>query len=287
MKQSAAEAPSYCAQAVRTSDPERYLCTLTAPAAAREPLFALFAFDAEIARIRHAVSQPMAGLIRLQWWREALEGIAASRPLAHPVVEALHDRAWPRLESVQGLLEAAIDARERELEEETPIADEAALDRHLQATGGGLTLAALHLLDAADIAAARDAGTLIGRAWALVHLIRSLPIDLAARRLLVPRSMLARHNLLPEALFERKGEKVLAHVVAELAAIAQGHLREARRLRAAVPRTALAALLPGVFVDLHLKRLHRAGFDPSAPTLARPMPAAPLRLLWRRLRGAY
>jgi len=55
----------------------------------------------------------------------------------------------------------------------------------------------------------------------------------------------------------------------------------------AVPRAALAALLPAVFVDLHLKRLRRAGFDPFAPALARPMPAAPLRLLWRRFRGVY
>jgi phytoene synthase len=287
MNKPGAQELSYCAQAVRESDPERYLCTLTAPPEAREALFALFAFDAEIARVRHAVSQPMAGLIRLQWWREALEGIAAGRPLAHPVVEALHDRAWTRLHPVRDRLEAAIEARERELEDETPIEDEAALARHLDGTGAATTLAALHLLGADDVAEARDAGAHVGRAWALVHLVRSLPSDLGARRLLVPRSALARRGLEAEALFERRQGEGLNAAVAELVDTAQGHLREARRLRAGVPRRALAALLPAVFVDLHLKRLRRAGFDPSTPALARPMPAAPLRLLWRRLRGVY
>jgi NADH dehydrogenase [ubiquinone] 1 alpha subcomplex assembly factor 6 len=287
MDQPATQELSYCAEQVRASDPERYLCTLVAPPAAREPLFALFAFDAEIARVRHAVSQPMAGLIRLQWWRDALDGIAVGRPPAHPVAEALRDRAWTRLDPVRDRLEAAIDARERELEDETPIADEAALEQHLDATGATMTLAALHLLEAADVAAARGAGAHIGRAWALVHLMRSLPLDLPARRLLLPRSLLARHGLKPEELFERRGKEILASVVAELAGTVRRDLREGRRLRAGVPRAALATLLPAVFVDLHLKRLRRAGFDVFAPALARPMPAAPIRLLWRRLRGVY
>jgi len=177
MNKPAAQELSYCAQAVRESDPERYLCTLTAPPAAREPLFALFAFDAEIARVRHAVRQPMAGLIRLQWWRDALGGIDAGFPPAHPVVSALHE-AWPRLRPLRARLEAAIDARERELEDETPIEDEAALERHLDATGAAMTLAALHLLGVDDVAAAREAGAHVGCAWALVHLVRSLPSDL-------------------------------------------------------------------------------------------------------------
>jgi NADH dehydrogenase [ubiquinone] 1 alpha subcomplex assembly factor 6 len=286
MNKPVAQELSYCAQAVRAGDPERYLCTLTAPPEAREPLFALFAFDAEIARVRFAVSQPMAGLIRLQWWRDTLDAIAAGRPPAHPLALALYE-AWASLGPTRSHLEAAIEARERELEDETPIEDEAALERHLDGTGAATALAALHLLGADDVAAAREAGAHIGCAWALAHLVRSLPSDLRARRLLVPRSLLACHGLEAEALFERGPGEGLKPAVADLAGIARSRLRAGRRLRAGVPRTALAALLPAVFVDLHLKRLRRAGFDVFAPSLARPMPAAPLHLLWRRLRGIY
>ncbi|MGH6943806.1 MAG: squalene/phytoene synthase family protein, partial [Geminicoccaceae bacterium] len=75
---------------MRGGDPGRYLATLLAPAEAREALFALYAFDHEIAKVRHTVSEPMAGLIRLQWWRERLQGIAdGEAPPAHPVAEGL------------------------------------------------------------------------------------------------------------------------------------------------------------------------------------------------------
>ena len=49
---------SYCAGQVRAHQHDRYLATLLAPAGARDALFALYAFDHEIARVRHIVSQP-------------------------------------------------------------------------------------------------------------------------------------------------------------------------------------------------------------------------------------
>lgn len=278
---------SYCAEQVRANDPERYLCTLMAPPEVREGLFAIYAFDAEIARVRHLVSQPMAGLIRLQWWRDALDGIEAGRPLAHPVVEALHEEAWPSLRPAREALEEAIAARERELEEETPVADLAGLRHHLDASSAGIGLAALHVLGAAEAGAARTAGALIGRAWALVRLIHALPRDLGERRLLLPAALLERHGLEREALFRAPNDPSLAGAIGVLAAEARVDLEEARALRPRVPRSALPALLPALFADAHLKRLRRVGYDPFAPALARPMPAAPLRLLWRRLRGVY
>jgi phytoene synthase len=86
---------SHCAAAVRAHDPDRYLATLFAPADVREELFALYGFDHEISRVRRVVSEPMAGLVHLQWWREAVDAIAADQLPAHPVVEAVHAR-WDR-----------------------------------------------------------------------------------------------------------------------------------------------------------------------------------------------
>ena len=54
--------PSYCADLVRRLDRERYLCALFAPAAAREDLLALYAFNLELARIPELVrEQILAG----------------------------------------------------------------------------------------------------------------------------------------------------------------------------------------------------------------------------------
>ena len=75
---------------VRRHDRDRFQTVLFAPAAHREALFALYAFNYEIARVRESVTQPMLGQIRLQWWREniaaAFEGSAIRH---HPVAEAL------------------------------------------------------------------------------------------------------------------------------------------------------------------------------------------------------
>ncbi len=63
---------SACGRIVRENDPDRFFCTLFAPPAKREALFALYAFNHELARVAESVSEPMLGEIRLQWWREAL-----------------------------------------------------------------------------------------------------------------------------------------------------------------------------------------------------------------------
>ena len=64
------EGLSPVAAIVRRHDRDRFQTALFAPAARREALFALYAFNYEIARVRESVTQPMLGHIRLEWWRE-------------------------------------------------------------------------------------------------------------------------------------------------------------------------------------------------------------------------
>ena len=64
----------HCAALVREADRDRYLATLFAPAEHRDALFALYAFNVEIARVRELAREPLPGEIRLQWWREVLSG---------------------------------------------------------------------------------------------------------------------------------------------------------------------------------------------------------------------
>ena len=81
----------HCATLVREADRDRYLATLFAPADKRAALFALYAFNIEIARVRDVAREPMPGEIRLQWWREVLEGQRDGEGAAHPVASALLD----------------------------------------------------------------------------------------------------------------------------------------------------------------------------------------------------
>jgi phytoene synthase len=275
---------SHCAAEVREHDPDRYLATLFAPADAREAAFALYAFDHEITRVRHMVSEPIAGMVRFQWWRDALDAIAAGRPPAHPVVAAL-DARWSQFAPLRPRLHAAIDARELELTGEPP-ADLAALERRLAAGCGEITLAAVELLGAID-EPTRTAARHVGLALGMIRLIQALPADLRHDRIRLPRLMLARHEVAPERSQGGRDLRGLSRVVAELADRARTHLRDARRYRREVPKQALAALLPAPLLDHYLDRLARAGHDPFARIAARPGALAPVELFGRHLLGRY
>src|SRR5437773_8160214 len=71
---------------LRQHDPLRFIADLFAREPARSRLFALHAFAAEIAAIPERVREPMAGEVRLQWWREAID---RKDPAGHPLAAAL------------------------------------------------------------------------------------------------------------------------------------------------------------------------------------------------------
>jgi NADH dehydrogenase [ubiquinone] 1 alpha subcomplex assembly factor 6 len=272
---------SYCADLVRDQAPGRYLATLFAPASIRPALFGLYAFDHEIAKVRHVVSEPMAGFIRFQWWRDALDGIGAGRPApAHPVAQALQD-AWHRLATAKPRLDAAIDARERELEQPAPLTL-AALEQHLAATSSGPVLTALELLGVRD-QPARDAGLEVGLAIGLADLLREIDVD-KARALFLPEDLLGRHDIAPAAVREAGSPEAFAPAIRDLANRARAHLRQARRMRRRMPSQALPALLPGVLVSHQLRSLRSLG----ATARPRRQPGlAPLWLLGYRALGLF
>ncbi len=220
------------------------------------------------------VSQPIAGLIRLQWWREALAAIAAGRPPAHPVAQALQTT----LSTAPGCrvhLEAALDACAAGLEEPPP-ADLEALER----SAAAIVQAALVLLGASD-PAALEVGRKVGAAIGLSDQLRALDSDLRHGRLTLPAAALAPHGVDPTAPL---ADQDLAPVIAAIAARGLERLAAARAERRSVPRAALAALLPGTLAGRQLQQLRRTG---SSAALHRRSPLAPLDLLWRYARGRF
>src|SRR6201987_1318089 len=105
---------------VRRHDRDRYQTALFAPAACREALFALYAFNYEIARVRESVTQPMLGQIRLQWWRENIAAAFEGGPIRHhPVAEAL-TTGMRDLQLSRDHFDRLIDGRETDLADEPP-----------------------------------------------------------------------------------------------------------------------------------------------------------------------
>src|SRR6202051_5062603 len=113
----AAPGLSPLAALVRRHDRDRYQTALFAPADRREALFALYAFNYEIARVREIVTQPTLGQIRLQWWREIVDAAFAGRaPRQHevavPLAAAIREFAPTRAH-----FDRMIDTRERDLDD--------------------------------------------------------------------------------------------------------------------------------------------------------------------------
>ncbi len=268
----------HCAEMVRQRDYDRYLCGLFAPEESRIAVFALLAFNAEVARSREVVSEPILGHIRLQWWRDALDGIYEGHPLRHQVVQPLAE-AVARFDLPRGPFQALLEARVFDLQDEPP-ADFAALEHYAEATSAGLTRLTLHCLGAAQ-PRALQAGRHIGIAWALTGLLRAVPFHAAQRRLFLPLDRLQAAGLIVDDVFERRKPKALAVVVAGIAAEARRHLRQARSLRVGIPRAALPALMPATLLDGYLARLARYRYDVYHPKTNLPPLARQLRLAWK------
>ncbi len=275
---------SYCARELRRHDRDRYLACLFAPAARREALFALYAFNLEVARTAEAVSEPMLGRIRLQWWREALAEIYDDRPRRHevtlPLAAAVRTHGLTRAN-----FERLIDAREFDLDKEAP-ENLAQLEAYADATSAGLLDLALEILGIED-EASRAAGRHVGIAWALTGLLRAVPFHARQRRLYLPRDESTAAGLDLHRIFALHAPPGLALVVGQVAARALQHLAEARALRPRVAKAALPALLPAALVARDLRVLERAGQDPFRPEVQAAAPLRVWRLAWANLLGRY
>ena len=276
-------APGLAEQA-RKLDPDRYVTALFAPAESRPHLFALIAFNYEIARVREVVTQPILGQIRLQWWRDALEQIDSGRPPEHNVARALADAVRQTGLDRAGL-ERMIDAREEDLSEGPPERLEDLL-AYAENSSGTLIELMLEALRAAT-EPAREAGRAVGAAYALTGLLRAIPFHARARRAYIPQSVLAEHGLAAEDLFRADPPAALPSMVAELAGIARLRLTEARELAGEVPRRAVPALLSATVAETYLKRLARAGYDVFAPSVGERPPGLAWRLAVKAWTGRW
>lgn len=130
---------SACAAIVQRADPDRFLACMAAPVAVRARLFPLFAFNVEVARAPWVTQEPLIAQMRLQWWQDAVEEIAAGKTLRqHEVVgplAAAMDGLPP--ESRSAPFKALIAARQWDIYD-APFADDAAFMAHLEDTSGGL-----------------------------------------------------------------------------------------------------------------------------------------------------
>jgi NADH dehydrogenase [ubiquinone] 1 alpha subcomplex assembly factor 6 len=271
---------------VRRHDRDRYQTALFAPADRREALFALYAFNYEIARVREIVTQPMLGQIRLQWWREIVEAAFAGAPLRQHEVAAPLTTVIREFALTREPFDRMLDTREHDLADEPP-ATLSALEEYAEGTSATLLALALEVLGVSQ-PAARTAAHEIGIGYALAGLLRAMPFHARAGRRYIPADAGPRLGLDPADYAGLHDSVGLRAAAAEIAEAAAGHLRAARRHRRKVPREARAALLPAIVAARFLARLEKTNYNPFAPELAIPDPLQSWRLfVAAALRGRF
>jgi len=223
----------HCQDLVAKADKDRFLACLFAPAEARPHLFALYAFNVEIARIRETASEPQIGLVRQQWWLDTLDGIYAGRTPDHPVAQALVS-AVAKGDLPKHALQNLVIAREFDLYDD-PMPSLADLEGYLGETSSSLIQMAALILGKG----APEAAGLAGVAFGLAGVLR-----------------LKKSRYLPRVMVQDLGEK---QTIAQLCAHASRRLEEAQVLQGTIPESAMPAFLPVSLTRLYLSRIERGG----------------------------
>lgn len=220
---------------VRGHDRDRYLSCLFAPDDKRPHLLALYAFNAEVLRIRDSVSDPNLGLIRLQWWRDTIESICdGGETPHHPVAEALAAAIAAGGLPREALLDL-VTAHEFDLYHDR-MPDVVSLEAYLGEAYSRLIQMAAMLLDRGAAPKASDCAGLAGVAQGLALILGD------------PRH---RDPFLPPGM---DVQGAISH--------AENRLSQAMLLLNDLPKSLLPAFLPVSLTGLYLKSLAAA---PDAP----------------------
>lgn len=243
-----------CLATLRDTDRDRYLACLLSPIEKRGFLAALYAFNAETARIRELTKQPLAGEIRLQWWRDLLEGDAkgdaAANPVAAGLLKSLETFDLPR----QPLLNM-LDARIFDLYDD-PMPDRSSLEGYAGETASALLQLAAMILDRETVTGISEISGHAGVAQAISGILLLMPIHRRRGQIYVPQDILRATGLDRDMFLNAEGGEKLDNAIRAFVALGQEHLHKARSA-GVIPKNLMPAFLPVTLVPSILAQAER------------------------------
>jgi phytoene synthase len=260
-----------CLQALRETDRDRYLAALLTPAERRAAIVSLYAYNAELARIRDLVREPLPGEVRLQYWRDLLAGAAHGETAANPVAAELLRaiQAW-RLPVAP--LVAMADARIFDLYDD-PMETTGMFEGYAGETAAALIQLAALVLDAEAAEGATEIVGHAGVALAVAGAILLMPMHRARGQVYLPTQILASVGLDREGFLSAKGDERQGAAIQAFAGFGLDHLRKARAA-GRLPKGLLPAFLPASLAEPVLKSAARMGAASLSADLRPPQ--------WRR-----
>lgn len=271
---------SLCAQEIRKNDHDHFLCGLFAPQDHQNDFFAIQFFYTETLRIRDAVSEAQLGLIRLQWWRDLVDGIYSGQRSTE-AENGTHQefaQTLARRTIDQTLFDRYFNARSFDMEDR-PHDDLAALLRYCEATGGLIA----QIKEAAIGYKPHEAALKIGTANAICYIIRTLAHQSRIARSKLPLSLIKKHNLDMNGFYKFESSPELKNIVKELVDEMERLIAQARTEGA----TSNAVLLNTVSLEDYLKRLKKVDYDPFTPHIGQGRLSKQIKLAFKAWRNRY
>lgn len=241
---------------LRDTDRDRYLACLLSPVKKQHSLAALYAFHAEIARVRDVIHEPLPGEIRLQWWRDILgneRSTGEGHPLAEAVLACVREHRLP-----VAVLQNMIDARIFDLYDD-PMQDRAALEGYAGETASALIQLASLILDPENAAMSADAAGHAGVAQTIAGLLLLLPIHRRRGQVYFPAELLRATGLDRESLLDGRDEDAIGRAIRAFCGLGRDHLAKARRDMALISPRNFAAFIPVALAGPILDRVEAAG----------------------------
>ncbi len=267
----------YLADLVRKADEDRYLSVLYAPEGKRQALLSIYAFDAEIARVRDLVSEPMPGEIRLQWWRDVLSAgePGSGHPIAAALLETIANHRLPR----QPFLDY-LEARTFDLYDD-PMPSRTDLEGYCGETVSAVFQFAALVLDPDAAAQAAGLSGHAGCVTGILRLLRLMPLHRRRGQCFVPPEVLAASGLDREAYLAGAPADALALAVGAMKSLASEHLRAFLAGAPGLPLSLRPAFLPLATASARLDRI-----DPSTAWHSPAPDISALRRHWHLFRRA-
>ncbi|MCI0598622.1 MAG: squalene/phytoene synthase family protein [Beijerinckiaceae bacterium] len=263
---------SYCEGLLRRNDQDRWLASLFLPQGRRRHVHALYAFSLEIARINEAVSEPLLGEIRFRWWRDVLEGDNAGDAIANPVAAALLDTI-ARFKLPKTPLLELIGARVRDVYGDR-MGSTKELESYTEASCSNLFRLATHILDGDEAVAGLGVAGHAGIAYGIIGLMRALPWHCARGQVFVPADILQANKVEPGDLAAGHASPAVLAALADLRAVARGHLDTFDARLHSLPDKSKPAFLPLCLCEHYLQLMEKPGYDPFSSVVELPQ--------WRR-----
>lgn len=259
------KALSYVGQIVKDNDRDRFLLSLFAPTDRREDLWALFAFNYEIAKTREVVTEPQIGQARLQWWREKITAIyeqneAQEHEVLKDLARAIVTHNLPREH-----FETLIDAREFDLADTMPSNMDGLLS-YADYTSAPLMNLAVRISGGDP---EYEPAQPVAVNYALMGILRAAAFHARQRRCYMPEDLMKKHGVTTPRLYDflEPGEGLRA-VAAQVSAQFVPNIRPRNEFLRA------AQTLAGVYRG----QIRRARYDLFSPRLSRPPAFKELRV---------